>query len=224
MRILVVEDERKLASTLRRGLEAEGYAVDVVYDGPSAKLRLETSADEYDLVLLDVMLPGMDGTEVSRAARAAGITVPILMLTARSGTDDKIGGLDAGADDYVLKPFSFPELFARIRALLRRPREALPAELTVADLTLDPVTRKVRRAGREITLTAKEYAILEVLMRRPGRVFTQEQIVSRAWDREYDAWSNVVEVHVSNLRKKIDGGHVKKLVHTVRGAGYVLKV
>jgi DNA-binding response OmpR family regulator len=223
VRILVVEDERKLAATLRRGLEAEGYAVDVVHDGPAARLRLETSHDEYDLVLLDVMLPGMDGTQVSRSARAAGITLPILMLTARSGTGDLVGGLDSGADDYVTKPFSFPELFARIRALLRRPRGALPAELRLADLSLDPATRRVVRGDRQLTLTSKEFAILELLLRNPGRVLTQEQILGSVWDREYDPWSNVVEVHVSNLRKKVDGPHETKLLHTVRGAGYVLR-
>jgi len=223
MRILVVEDERKLARTLKRGLEVEGYAVDVVYDGATADLRLRSMGDDYDLVMLDVMLPGMDGIAVSLSARAAGVTAPILMLTAKTGVDDRVDGLDSGADDYLTKPFSFEELYARIRALLRRPREALPAELRLADLTLDPVSRRVERGGEEIRLTAKEFAILELLMRQPGRVYAKEQIERAAWDWESDAFSNVIEVHVSNLRRKIDGGRTPRLLHTVRGAGYVLK-
>ena len=223
MRILVVEDERKLARTLKRGLEVEGYAVDVVYDGATADLRLRSMGDDYDLVMLDVMLPGMDGIAVSLSARAAGVTAPILMLTAKTGVDDRVDGLDSGADDYLTKPFSFEELYARIRALLRRPREALPAELRLADLTLDPVSRRVERGGEEIRLTAKEFAILELLLRHPGRVYAKEQIERAAWDWESDAFSNVIEVHVSNLRRKIDGGRTPRLLHTVRGAGYVLK-
>lgn len=223
MRVLVVEDEKKMAETLKRGLEDEGYAVDVVHDGARAKARIEGLHEEYDLIVLDLMLPGMEGREVARTVREQRIQTPILMLTALGSVEDKVEGLDSGADDYLVKPFSFAELSARARTLLRRPREALPPTLQVADLTLDTGTRSVSRAGREVELTSKEYGLLEYFMRNPGRLLSRDDILAHVWDWEFDAASNVLEVHVSRLRKKIDEGHKIHLLHTVRGAGYVLK-
>jgi len=223
MRLLVVEDEEKLARTLQRGLEREGYAVDVVLDGAQALIRLGVNHEDYDLAVLDVMLPGVDGLSVCRRLRAEGVALPILMLTARDATADKVAGLDSGADDYLVKPFAFEELLARIRTLLRRPPQVLPLLLRVGDLALEPHTRLVTRGGREIALTTKEFALLEYFMRNAGEVLTREQIISHAWDFEFDGFSNVVDVHVKNLRAKIDAKGGAKLFHTVRGVGYVLR-
>jgi DNA-binding response OmpR family regulator len=223
MRLLVVEDAEKLARTLKRGLEKEGYAVDTLGDGRLAQARLRSRADEYDLVLLDVMLPGVDGFTICRDLRERGLTVPVLMLTARDTTDDKVTGLDSGADDYLVKPFAFEELLARVRTLLRRPRGALPAALMAGDLVLDPVSRSARRGTTDLELTTKEFALLEFLMRHPGEVLSRERILDHVWDDEYDASSNVIDVHLKNLRRKVDGTDGPSLFRTVRGVGYCLR-
>ena len=223
MRLLVVEDADKLAQVLKRGLEKEGYAVDTLGDGRAAQTRLRSRHDEYDLVLLDVMLPGLDGFSICRDLRERGLTVPVLMLTARDTTDDKVTGLDSGADDYLVKPFAFEELLARVRTLLRRPRRALPAALTAGDLVLDPVSRTVRRGVVSLELTVKEFALLEFFMRHPDEVLSRERILDHVWDDEYDAGSNVIDVHLKNLRRKVDGAGGPGLLQTVRGVGYRLR-
>lgn len=223
MKILIVEDNEKLARSLKKGLEQEGYAVDCIWDGETGQERIETHHEDYDLVILDIMLPQKDGLEVCRDIRKQNITVPVVILTAKDTTEDKIIGLDSGADDYLVKPFSFEELLARIRALLRRPVNALVPELKVRDLTLNPGTRKVYRAGKEIGLTLKEFGLLEYFMRNAGRVLDREQIFSHAWDFNSNAFSNVVDVHVKNLRKKVDHGQREKLFETIRGVGYQIK-
>jgi DNA-binding response OmpR family regulator len=223
MRLLVVEDAERLARALKRGLEKEGYAVDTLGDGRLAQTRLRSRHDEYDLAVLDVMLPGVDGFAICRDLRERGVTVPVLMLTARDSTDDKVTGLDAGADDYLVKPFAFEELLARVRTLLRRPRQALPIALVAGDLVLDPGARVARRGARDLELTAKEFALLELLMRHRGEVLSRERILDHVWDDEYDASSNVVDVHLKNLRRKIDPPGGPSLFRTVRGVGYCLR-
>ena len=221
MRILVIEDEKKLADVLKQGMEEKGYAVDVAHDGSTAlELVLRT---EYDCAVLDLMLPGRDGVEVCREMRRRGRQTPILVLTARSATDDKVRLLDLGADDYLTKPFAFEELLARLRALLRRgPVEPRPV-LRVADLELDLAARKVRRAGREIVLTSREFAVLEYLMRQAGNVVTRSMIADHVWNLSYSGGSNVVEVYINYLRRKLDQNFEPKLIHTLRGAGYSLR-
>jgi heavy metal response regulator len=221
MRILLAEDEQKVASFIQRGLEAEHYAIDVVYDGEAALARV--LAGEYDLVILDVMLPKRDGLSVLKDLRARKLALPVLLLTARDTTADKVAGLDSGADDYLTKPFAFEELLARVRALLRRGAPAAPAVLQLADLRLDPTTREVTRAGRRIDLTAKEYALLEFFLRRAGQVVSRAVIAHHVWGVDFDTFTNVIDVYVNYLRKKIDADFVPKLLHTVRGVGYVLK-
>jgi DNA-binding response OmpR family regulator len=223
MRILIVEDERRLAGALKRGLEREGYAVDVLFSGEDAEVELGADHEEYDVVILDVVLPGIDGVQVCRDLRAKHIAIPVLMLTARDSTRDKVRGMDSGADDYLVKPFAFEELLARLRMLLRRPPMLLPAQLTVGDLVLDSARRRVTRGGRVISLTAKEFALLEVLMRNAGQVLSREQIVAHVWDAEFDSPSNVVDVHVKNLRKKVDDGRGDSILETVRELGYRLR-
>ncbi|MHB1417267.1 MAG: response regulator transcription factor [Chloroflexota bacterium] len=222
MRILVVEDEEQLAGILKRGLQEHGYAVDVVQDGEDGLAMAETG--EHDLVVLDVMLPGLSGFEVARALRARRVNTPILMLTARDSVDDRVTGLDSGADDYLVKPFAFRELVARVRALLRREEKTRDPVLRVADLEVDTVSREVRRAERAVSLTTKEYAVLEYLVRNPNRVLTRTQISEHVWDYDFTAMSNVVDVYIRYLRRKLDDGHQFKLIHTVRGIGYQLKV
>jgi len=222
MRILIVEDEEKLALAIKKGLEKENYAVDCVFDGEEAQYRIETSYEDYDLIILDLMLPKKDGITLCKEIREENITIPILMLTARDSTKDKVLGLDSGADDYLIKPFSFEELLARIRALLRRPRVLIPEVLRVRDLTLDTSSRRVFRGDREILLTSKEFAILEYLMRNANQIITREQILSHIWDYDFDSFSNVVDVHIKNLRKKL-GKDGDKLLETVRGMGYRIK-
>jgi two-component system, OmpR family, copper resistance phosphate regulon response regulator CusR len=212
MRVLIVEDEPRLARSLKKGLEREGYAVDCEANGESAWVRLQMSLGDYDLVILDVMLPGMSGLDLCRALRHGSMAVPVLMLTARDATEDKIVGLDSGADDYLVKPFDFDELLARMRTLLRRPRETLPPALVVGDLVIDPVRRTATRGGKEIELTTKEFTLLEFLARNAGLVLTREQIIAHVWDAELDSFSNLVDVHVSNLRKKIDHGERVRLL------------
>jgi DNA-binding response OmpR family regulator len=221
MRILVVEDEAQIASFVRRGLEEEGHAVDVAADGEDG-LHL-VLVNPYDLLILDVLLPRLNGLEICRCLRAAGSTVPVLMLTARDSTEDIVAGLDAGADDYLTKPFPFAVLLARLRALQRRQSLDKQPVRRVADLELDPATREVRRAGRRIDLTSREYALLEYLIERPGRVLTRTMIGERCWDMHFDVESNVIEVYVGYLRRKIDTPSLRKLIHTVRGVGYVLR-
>jgi DNA-binding response OmpR family regulator len=223
MRILIVEDAKKLALTLKRGLEGEGYAVDTIFDGLDAHKRLTARADEYDLVVLDVMLPGMDGMTLCRELRARGLTTPVLMLTARDAVADRVSGLDSGADDYLVKPFAFAELLARIRTLLRRPRQTLPSELKVDDLVLDPASRTVRRADQPIALTTKEFSLLELFMRNAGRVLSRDEILAHAWDEEYDSFSNIIDVYVNRLRKKVDLEGRPSLFNTVRGVGYGIR-
>lgn len=223
MRILIVEDEEKLAVSLKKGLEKEGYAVDYIMDGESGERRIVINHKDYDLVILDLMLPGKDGFQICRSVREQHITTPILVLTARDATDDKVAALDAGADDYLVKPFSFEELMARVRALLRRPEQALPNQLVVHDLILDTTTRKVTRKDKEINLTLKEFNLLEYLMRNADQVLTREQILDHLWDFAFDSFSNVVDVHIKNLRKKIDGNYNEKLLETIRGVGYRIK-
>lgn len=224
MRILVVEDEPALGAQVARGLREEGHTVDLVGDGPTALDYLLLPGDErYDLVVLDVLLPGCDGLAVCRQVRAAGRRVPILLLTARSAVEERVSGLDAGADDYLTKPFAFAELLARLRALGRREPQVRIGALRVGDLELDPATRRVARADRPIRLTAREYAILELLMRHRGQVLTREQIAERAWELGAAHASNVVDVFIGTLRRKIDDGHPVKLVQTVRGVGYTVR-
>ena len=221
MRILVVEDEPKVASFVRRALEAEHHAVDVAADGESGLAA--TIGGGYDLVVLDVMLPKRDGLAVLRELRAGGHAVPVLLLTARAEVADKVAGLDVGADDYLTKPFAVEELVARVRALLRRGAAAAPPRLAIADLTLDPVTREVTRAGKRIDLTAREYALLEFFLRNRGRVLGRALIAQHVWGVDFDTFTNVIDVYVNYLRRKIDADFEPKLVHTVRGVGYVLK-
>jgi DNA-binding response OmpR family regulator len=223
MRVLIVEDAKKLALTLKKGLEAEGYAVDAVFDGLAARRRLVSREDQYDLVILDVMLPGVDGITLCREMRQRGLLTPILMLTARDTTADKVAGLDGGADDYLVKPFAVDELLARMRTLLRRPRQSLPVTLSVGDLVLDPGARRVSRDGREIELTAKEFALLEVLMRNAGRVLSRDWILDHVWDEEFDSFSNVIDVYIRRLRKKLDRQGDDSLFSTVRGVGYGIR-
>ena len=203
MKLLVIEDNEKLAKSLKKGLEQEGHAVDYLTDGEAGQRRLEVSSRDYDLVVLDLMLPKRDGIAVCKNWRDQNIMTPVIMLTAKDGGDDKVFGLDSGADDYLIKPFSFPELLARIRALLRRPKISLPSELKIKDLVLDISTRKVFRGQREVHLTLKEFAILEYLVRHPNQVLNREQIISHVWDFAFDSFSNLVDVHIKNLRKKI---------------------
>ena len=223
MRLLLVEDDHKIAGYVKRGLEEEGYAVDVAYDGRDG-LDWALSAP-YDLFILDVMLPGLDGFALCRELRRQGIHAPVLMLTARDAVDDRVDGLDAGADDYLVKPFAFRELLARLRALLRRASDAPKSTvLQVDDLTLDTRTQRVQRGGRAIELTAKEFAVLECMMRDPGRVLSRTVIADHVWS--YDAFnqSNVIDVYIRNLRRKIDDGSERKLIETVRGVGYRVTV
>jgi DNA-binding response OmpR family regulator len=221
MRILVVEDERTAAAVLAKGLREHAYAVDVVDDGRTALAQI--AANDYDLILLDLLLPGMGGLEVCRQARASGVSTPILMLTARGGPDERVDGLDAGADDYLPKPYHFPELLARVRALLRRGPVLAPAELVIDDLRLDTRARRVQRAGRDVTLTTKEYTLLEYLARRQGEVVGRADIAEHVWDDNFDPMSNLIEVYIQRLRRKIDDGHPRRLIHTRRGAGYQLE-
>ena len=220
MRILIVEDEGKMANLLKRGLEEEGYSVDLAFDGENG-LRLG-SENPYDLILLDVALPGRDGIEVCRELRARRIPTPVLMLTARDTVDMKVKALDSGADDYLTKPFSFAELLARMRALQRRTKTEIVPKLQAADLVVDPLTRRVTRAGREITLTNKEYALLDCLMRHRNQVLSRSVLAESAWGESYDALTNVVDVYINYLRNKIDRDFEPKLIQTRRGLGYVL--
>lgn len=221
MRILVVEDELKMAALLRRGLAEEGHAVDVARTGDDGIWMAQ--AVDYDAIVLDLMLPGVDGLGVCRQWRESGVWSPVLMLTARDAVDDRVAGLDAGADDYLAKPFSFAELLARLRALARRGAPERPQMLEVGDLRLDPAARLVWRGKTEIELSAKEFALLETFMRRPGDVLSRLQLLEHAWDYSYELNSNVVDVYVRYLREKIDRPFGRASIETVRGAGYRLR-
>jgi two-component system, OmpR family, response regulator len=220
VRVLVVEDEVKMARAIRRGLEQEGYAVDTATDGSEG--WFQASENPYDAIVLDVMLPGLDGFEVCRRLRAAGRWAPVLMLTARDAVADRIGGLDAGADDYLVKPFAFGELLARLRALLRRGAAERPVVLTCGDVVLDPAGHTVTRAGQPVELSAREFALLEFLMRRPGEVVSRTAILEHVWDYDYDGMSNVIDVYVGYLRRKLEQPFGRPLIRTVRGVGYAL--
>ncbi len=220
MRILIVEDQKKTAQFIRKGLMEQGYAADVVFDGREAETQTQTH--DYDLIILDVMLPGQDGMQLCRNLRQLKIHTPILILTALTSTGDKVKGLDSGADDYLGKPFEFNELLARVRALVRRHHNAKP-QLKVADLELNMATRKASRGGEEISLTAKEFALLEYLMQHAGKVVTRTMISEHVWDIHFDNESNVIDVYINFLRKKIDKGHKTPLLHTMVGTGYILK-
>jgi len=222
MRVLVVEDSRRLAGIVKRGLLEEGYAVDNAYDGEEAEYMAESTP--FDLIVLDVMLPKKDGISVCRDLRAKKVNTPILMLTAKDSVEDKVTGLDSGADDYLVKPFAFSELLARLRALLRR--EVLPKiqKLQIGELALDPQSREVWRNGDRVDLTAKEYAIIEYFMRRPNAVVTRTMLGESVWDYEFDGLSNIIDVYVRRLRRKIDREGQESLIQTVRGSGYRLRV
>lgn len=223
MRVLVVEDERKISTYLKRGLEEQGYAVDTAFTGREALDWAE--AAPYDMIILDILLPEMDGLTVCRELRKNDNRTPILILTARDAVDDRVNGLDAGADDYLVKPFALKELLARLRAMSRRKADT-PKSPTVqiSDLTLDTLTRRVKRGGKIIELTSKEYAVLECLLREPDRVLSRTQIAEHVWNYDVYNQSNVVDVYIKNLRRKIDDGFDVKLIHTIRGAGYRLSV
>lgn len=218
MRILIVEDDKKVAGFLRRGLKEERYAIDVCYDGEEA--LFQSQVNQYDLIILDVMLPKKNGFAVCKQIREEGYLTPILMLTARDQLEDKIKGLQEGADDYLTKPFAFEELLARIKALLRRTQDYKTKTMKVGGLELDPVSRKVTREDKPVSLTGKEYALLEYLMRNKGRIITQTMIIDHVWDMNFDGLSNVVNVYINHLREKIDKGFPQKYIHTIRGVGY----
>jgi DNA-binding response OmpR family regulator len=227
MRILIVEDQENLAQMLKESLEKEGCAVDYLIDGESAQKRILLHHMDYDLIILDLMLPKKSGFEICRDTRAKNITTPILVLTAKDSVEDKTQLLNSGADDYLVKPFSFKELLSRIRAILRRPKEVLlPAKLQTKDLILDPATKKALYKGKEIKLSLKEFALLEYLIRNGNKIVNREQILSNLWDFAFDSFSNVVDVHINNLRKKLknnnNGG--TQIIETVRGIGYRIKV
>ena len=220
MRILLVEDEARMAGFIAKGLREQSYAVDVARDGEQALYN--AAVNTYDLVILDVLLPGQDGHSVCRALRASGLAFPILMLTALGTVDDRVAGLDCGADDYLAKPFDFKELLARLRALLRRPAQVRPETIRIDNLTVDTGSHTAARAGRWVSLTAKEYALLEFLARNENRVVGREQIAEHVWDESFDPLSNVIDVYVKRLRAKLDSGHGRRLIHTRRGEGYIL--
>ena len=223
MKILIIEDNEKLAKSVKKGLEQEGYTVDYLLDGEAGQRRIEANSKDYDLVILDLMLPKRDGLTVCKNWRSQNVLTPIIMLTARDTTEDKIMGLDCGADDYLIKPFSFDELTARIRALLRRPASVMPLELSRHGIILNSVTRVVTYLNIEIPLTLKEYGLLEYFMRHPGQVLTRDQILNSLWDFSFDSFSNIVDVHVKNLRKKFVKNDGNKLFETIHGVGYRLK-
>jgi two-component system OmpR family response regulator len=221
MRVLVVEDEMRMATLIRRGLVQDGFAADLAGTGEDALWM--AAAHDYDAIVLDVMLPGFNGFETCRRLRSAGVWAPVLMLTARDSVEDRVAGLDTGADDYLVKPFAFAELLARLRALVRRGDLERPSALSVGDLTLDPASREVARDGAEIPLSAKEFALLETFMRRPGEVLSRIYLLEHAWDFAYENRSNVVDVFVRHLRRKIDEPFDRRSIETVRGVGYRLR-
>ena len=221
MRILVVEDDKKVAGFIKKGLEEETYAIDVAYDGEDG-LHFG-SEGQYDLIILDNMLPKIDGLEILSQLRDQGRDTPILLLTAKDAVDDRVAGLNKGADDYLTKPFAFSELLARVRVLLRRGKAEVKTTLQISDLTLDLVSHNVNRGGDEIELTGKEYSLLEYFMRNQEKVLTRTMIAEHVWDYNFDTFTNVIDVYINHLRKKIDKGRKSKLLHTLRGVGYIMK-
>ncbi len=220
MRVLLVEDDRRIAAFVAKGLRENSYALDIARDGDEATYM--ASVNSYDLFVLDVNLPKKDGFEVCRELRESGNTKPILMLTARDAVEDRISGLDTGADDYLTKPFEFRELLARLRALLRRQNEIRPPKIVIADLEIDTISRTVRRGGRKIELTTKEYSLIEFLAINKGKVVGRDEISEHVWDDTFDPFSNLIEVYIKRLRTKLDAGHDVQLIQTRRGAGYIL--
>jgi two-component system copper resistance phosphate regulon response regulator CusR len=221
MRLLLVEDEARMARFIARGLREQAYAVDVATNGEDALYQAAINA--YDAIILDVMIPRKDGLTICRELRSKGVRVPVMMLTARDAVEDRISGLDTGADDYLTKPFEFGELLARLRALLRRGQELRPTVMTVSDLMIDTRGQQARRAGHLLNLTTKEYALLEYLAHNTGRVVGREEIAEHVWDETFDPFSNLIEVYINRLRRKVDGPFKTQLIHTRRGAGYVLR-
>jgi len=221
MRILVIEDEPRMSSVIAKGLREQSYAVDVAEDGDAG--LFQASINDYDVIILDVLLPKRDGYEVCQELRVRGNTVPVLMLTARAAIEDRLTGFDSGADDYLTKPFSFRELLARVRALLRRDSHLRPDVVEIDDLMIDSASHRVSRGKLVIELTAKEYALLEYLARRSTQLVTRAEIAAHVWDDSFDPFSNTIEVYINRLRKKIDGNHKVKLLHTRRGEGYILE-
>ncbi len=221
MRILVVEDEKRIADFIVRGLKEEHYAVDAAYDGEQGLYLAETNP--YDLMIFDIMLPKHDGITICRQLRSKKINTPILMLTARAAVKDKVSGLNAGADDYLTKPFSFEELLARVKVLLRRQHGPKVSVLKVGDLEFNQLNHEVQRAGKKIVLTSKEYGLLEYLMVNEGQVISRWMISEHVWNEQFDSMTNVIDVHIRNLRSKIDDGFKNKMIHTIRGSGYILK-
>ena len=221
MRVLLVEDEPRMASVIAKGLREHTHAVDIAIDGNAALYQV--SINDYDLIILDVLLPGRDGFAVCREIRGRGNSTPVLMLTARAAVDDRVEGFESGADDYLTKPFSFRELLARVKALLRRETRLRPEVLQVGDLMIDSGSHRVSRANREVTLTAKEYALLEYLAQHMGQLVSRADIATHVWDDSFDPFSNTIEVYMNRLRKKIDENHSSKLLHTRRGEGYILE-
>ncbi len=223
MKILIVEDEVKLAEALQKGLDHKGYTTDIISDGQKALTRISLHHEDYDLVILDLMLPSMDGHAICKAVRELNISIPILVLTARNETESKVDMLLSGADDYLVKPFSFDELTARIHALLRRPVETVPEILRVGDIELNPSERTVTRNGTPVSLTLKEFGLLEHLMRHSNEVVNREDLLSHLWDFNYESFSNVVDVHIKNLRRKLDDGQNPSVLETIRGIGYRIR-
>jgi len=221
--ILIIEDEKKISALIRKGLEEEHYAVDEAHDGEKGEQLLEQY--QYDLVILDIMMPKKDGLEVLHSLRERGNNVPVMMLTAKSAVEDRVKGLDIGADDYLVKPFAITELLARVRSLLRRKKgvEKSATTLTIADLTLDLVSHKATRGGKVITLTSKEFALLEYFIRNKNKTLNRSTIIEHIWNYNFDTGTNIIDVYINHLRAKIDGGFTKKLIHTVRGVGYMMK-
>ena len=224
MKILIVDDEEKLADTLARGLRLKGYAVDVLYDGKSALTRISVHSKDYDLVILDLMLPFVSGDEICKTVRARGVTVPILILTARNEVENKVDLLLSGADDYMVKPFSFEELAARVHVILRRPAETVQQKVSIGGIELNATLRTATKDGKPLSLTLKEFSLLEYLLRHPNEVVSREELLSHLWDFNYDSFSNVVDVHVKNLRKKLDKRNSPSILETVRGVGYRLRI
>ncbi len=220
MHIAIIEDEQKLALTLKEGLETEGYSVETFFDGEAAEKSLLSPDARFGLVILDLTLPRRNGFEICRALRASGSTTPILVLTARDTIQDKVQALDSGADDFLTKPFAFEELMARMRAISRRATSSLPGKLQVADVIADTRTRAITRAGKEVSLTPTEFELLRLLMENPDKVLSREEITRSLWNIDDIALSNILDVHISNLRKKIDGNHARKIISTIRGRGY----
>lgn len=223
MRVLIVEDEQKLAETLKKGLELKGFTVDYLQDAEKARTRVKLYREEYDVILLDLMMPGVDGATICKEAREEGVTTPIIMLTARDETDMKVQLLNLGADDYIVKPYSIDEVVARMQAVMRRPEVALPTKLSVRDIELDPATHTVTKNGELIGLTLKEFSLLEFFMRNPGQALKREAVLDHVWSFDFPAFSNVLDVHMKNLRKKVDTyDDAYPLFETIRGIGYRL--